>query len=161
VSELTNPTPVPLEFDADSGEITHRTAVVAMVCGVDDFPCLDPEEVDCDRIQEEVNATGNALVARYNAHDELLAKVAKLQAFKDYVHNRLDAVGVSADPDSPHKAEGCRIGGRLDEVFAERNLMLAALRAIVAPGSGAAMHQGAWSLVRGAISAVDDKPWLE
>jgi len=49
----------------------------------------------------------------------------KLQAFKDYVHQRLDDAGVDVDPDSPHKAAGCRIGGRLDEVFTDAdNLVL-------------------------------------
>lgn len=38
----------------------------------------------------------------------------KLKAFKDYVHKRLDEAGVPVDPESPHKAAGCRIGGRLD-----------------------------------------------
>lgn len=57
----------------------------------------------------------------------------KLQRFKDYVHGRLDAAGVSADPDSPHKAEGCRIGGRLDEVFATRDALLASLESIAGP----------------------------
>lgn len=42
----------------------------------------------------------------------------KLQAFKDYVHQRLDDAGIPSDPDSPHKAAGCRIGGRLDVVLA-------------------------------------------
>jgi hypothetical protein len=46
-------------------------------------------------------------------------EIAKLAAFKAYVHKRLDDAGVPVDPDSPHKAEGCRIGGRLDHVFAE------------------------------------------
>lgn len=55
-------------------------------------------------------------------------KIAKLQAFKDYVHKRLDEAGVTVDPESSHKAEGCRIGGRLDEVFAVRANLLAACR---------------------------------
>lgn len=41
-----------------------------------------------------------------------------LQAFKDYVHKRLDDMGIPVDPESPHKAAGCRIGGRLDVVEA-------------------------------------------
>lgn len=49
----------------------------------------------------------------------LREEVAKLQKFKDYVHKRLDEAGVPADPDSPHRAEGCRIGGRLDIVLAK------------------------------------------
>lgn len=39
-----------------------------------------------------------------------------LRKFKAYVHDRLDKMGIPVDPDSPHKAEGCRIGGRLDIV---------------------------------------------
>ena len=46
-----------------------------------------------------------------------LDELGKLQAFKDYVHKRLDDAGVPIDPDSPHKAAGCRIGGRLDFVL--------------------------------------------
>lgn len=52
-----------------------------------------------------------ALRAELKAERE---KGDKLQAFKTYVHARLDAMGIPADPESPHKAEGCRIGGRLD-----------------------------------------------
>lgn len=55
----------------------------------------------------------------------------KLQRFKNYVHKRLDDAGVSADPESVHKAEGCRIGGRLDEVFAERDGLRAALHEVL------------------------------
>jgi hypothetical protein len=44
-------------------------------------------------------------------------EVEALAKFKAYVHRRLDEAGVPADPDSPHKAEGCRIGGRLDFVL--------------------------------------------
>jgi hypothetical protein len=61
-------------------------------------------------------------------HDQELAAVTavtaerdKLQRFKEYVHRRLDEAGVPTDPDSPHRAEGCRIGGRLDIVLADRN----------------------------------------
>jgi hypothetical protein len=67
-------------------------------------------------------------VRRWNEHEVLQAKCDKLQAFKDYCHARLDAAGVSADPESSHKAEGCRIGGRLDEVFAVRDELVAALK---------------------------------
>lgn len=41
-----------------------------------------------------------------------------LQRFKDYVHKRLDDAGIRYEnPDSPHTAAGCRIGGRLDDVL--------------------------------------------
>lgn len=61
-----------------------------------------------------------------NAYAELEAERDKLLAFKAYVHRRLDEAGVTADPEGPHKAEGCRIGGRLDEVLAERESLRAA-----------------------------------
>lgn len=48
--------------------------------------------------------------------DELAAQVEKLQAFKDFVHRRLDEMGIEPNPDGPHSKEGCRIGDRLDLV---------------------------------------------
>lgn len=59
--------------------------------------------------------------------DDLTAERDKLLAFKEYVHRRLDEAAVAADPESPHRAEGCRIGGRLDPVFAERDRLRKAL----------------------------------
>lgn len=53
----------------------------------------------------------------------LAASAPGLLAFKRYVHGRLDAAGVTVDPDSPHKAAGCRIGGRLDELIGERDAL--------------------------------------
>jgi hypothetical protein len=41
-------------------------------------------------------------------------QVAKLQAFKDYVHQRLDEAGIPTHPDGEHSKEGCRVGDRLD-----------------------------------------------
>jgi hypothetical protein len=57
---------------------------------------------------------GNLLLARFRVQVE---RAEKAEKFKAYVHRRLDEAGVPADPDSPHKAEGCRIGGRLDIVL--------------------------------------------
>lgn len=48
------------------------------------------------------------------AHAELISECDRLRAFKTYVHQRLDAAGIPADPPSPHREHGCRIGGRLD-----------------------------------------------
>jgi hypothetical protein len=45
---------------------------------------------------------------------EAYTEIEKLQKFKDYVHHRLDKINIPADPESPHKEAGCRIGGRLD-----------------------------------------------
>jgi uncharacterized small protein (DUF1192 family) len=50
---------------------------------------------------------------------KLKAEVEKLQAFKDWVHNYLDGKGIPENPGGPHSAEGCRIGDRMDYVFAE------------------------------------------
>ena len=50
--------------------------------------------------------------------DAARAEAAKLQAFKAYVHRRLDAAGVERNPHGPHSAAGCRIGDRLDIVLA-------------------------------------------
>lgn len=74
-----------------------------------------PTKVYPDRDGGELLTADELAVWRYVQHLE--ARVAKLQEFKAYVHRRLDEAGVPVDPDSPHKAEGCRIGGRLDEVF--------------------------------------------
>jgi hypothetical protein len=43
----------------------------------------------------------------------------KLQRFKDWVHTYLDAKGIPHRPPGTHGAEGCRIGNRMDYVFAK------------------------------------------
>jgi hypothetical protein len=53
----------------------------------------------------------------------LLAERDELKRFKEYVHQRLDLAGVTSDPESPHKAAGCRIGGRLDELIGDRDFL--------------------------------------
>lgn len=42
-----------------------------------------------------------------------------LAAFKSYVHARLDAAGIPANPGGPHSEAGCRIGDRLDIALAK------------------------------------------
>jgi hypothetical protein len=75
----------------------------------------------------------------------LRERAEKAERFKAYVHKRLDEAGVPVDPPSPHREQGCRIGGRLDYVLAEAaqkdeqlSHVLSALmdvrRAIWAPG---------------------------
>jgi hypothetical protein len=51
----------------------------------------------------------------------LVKQLGDLQAFKSYVHDRLDAMKIPADP-YPAKTDetGCRIGSRLD--FIEQRL---------------------------------------
>jgi hypothetical protein len=51
-----------------------------------------------------------------NQIKNLKMEVRKLQEFKDYVHSRLDTMGIEKDPESEHRGFGCRIGGRLDIV---------------------------------------------
>ena len=48
------------------------------------------------------------------------AEVARLQAFKEYVHQRLDDAGIDATPNGQHSTAGCRIGDRLDIALAEK-----------------------------------------
>lgn len=52
------------------------------------------------------------------ATEYVRAHIAKLEAFKAYVHARLDVAGIPSHPDKHHSAEGCRVGDRLDIAFA-------------------------------------------
>lgn len=54
--------------------------------------------------------------------DKLKEEVAKLQAFKDYVHQRLDEVGIDKEPNGQHGKHGCRIGDRLDIVLIDNHI---------------------------------------
>src|SRR3954471_11028183 len=52
---------------------------------------------------------------------DALQKIEKLEAFKSYVHKRLDDAGVPSDPEPEANAEhGCRIGGRLNWLIASK-----------------------------------------
>lgn len=42
----------------------------------------------------------------------------QLAKFKAYVHLRLDQAGIPTHPNGPHSADGCRVGDRIDIVFA-------------------------------------------
>lgn len=43
-------------------------------------------------------------------------RIEKLQQFKDFVHRRLDEMGIPTHPNGEHSKAGCRIGDRLDIV---------------------------------------------
>lgn len=45
---------------------------------------------------------------------ELESERDALQRFKDFVHKRLDDMGIPTHPDGEHSKAGCRIGDRLD-----------------------------------------------
>jgi hypothetical protein len=60
---------------------------------------------------------GNAAIQRAEAGDR----------FKAFVHGYLDKQGVPhGDPNNPHQREGCRIGARLDMLFARLGIAEAA-----------------------------------
>lgn len=55
-------------------------------------------------------------------------RVAELEAFKSYVHQRLDEAGIPANPQPPkHALAGCRIGDRLDVVIGSAEALRGAL----------------------------------
>lgn len=73
-----------------------------------------------------LNETGKLILRRTLFDYGIRVAVAhELRRFKDYVHKRLDIAGVTVDPESVHKADGCRIGGRLDELIGERDKLRA------------------------------------
>lgn len=75
-------------------------------------------EVDLDVIERQT-APFETPCAR--AVLDLVAEAKKLRAFKKYVHGRLDAANVPADPEPTENAKtGCRIEGRLNHVLAAR-----------------------------------------
>lgn len=49
---------------------------------------------------------------------DVVERADKLQAFKDYVHKRLDDAGIPENPGGEHSKHGCRIGDRLDIALA-------------------------------------------
>lgn len=69
---------------------------------------------ECEKVRLELgNEQLTADLARVTAERD------KLQAFKDWVHAYLDGKGVPFHPPGTHGAEGCRIGDRMDWVFAQ------------------------------------------
>ena len=62
-----------------------------------------------------------ALYEKFSDRDPtaLKSRAEKAEAFKTYVHERLDAMGVPHEVSSPHTDAGCRVGGRLDFIEGE------------------------------------------
>lgn len=79
-----------------------------------------PTELIIDIINER-----DAGESRLQASEQ---KVAALQAFKDFVHMRLDKMGIEKEPNGEHSKQGCRIGDRLDIVESERRASEQALK---------------------------------
>jgi hypothetical protein len=88
---------------------------------------IDDAEAERDEVQQARIRTYEICA---DSSKRLIAERDALAKFKAYVHRRLDEAGIPTDPDSLHKAEGCRIGGRLDVVFAERDALRAAVEKI-------------------------------
>lgn len=84
----------------------------------DEFSCGYNTEIAYPRAWE---LDDSPLALRDITHvfiDAMEAKIDKLQKFKEYVHGRLDAAGVPADPEpASNVAHGCRIEGRLNWVL--------------------------------------------
>jgi len=74
-------------------------------------------DIKSDALLQEVEHWKSAYHNSTDRERGLEKDIEKLQAFKDYVHKRLDDAGIEKDPESEHKAKGCRIGGRLDIVL--------------------------------------------
>ncbi len=51
----------------------------------------------------------------------LLRERDALQAFKDYVHQRLDEAAIATHPPGEHADAGCRVGQRMDLLVGERD----------------------------------------
>ena len=71
----------------------------------------------CGRAYCEDDVIADIVATNDESERALRATIAKLQAFKDYVHKRLDDAGIPTHPEGEHSAAGCRIGDRLDMVF--------------------------------------------
>jgi len=85
----------------------------------DDVIIVGAEDTEEDANEARSRLNGIVEPLRASLSEER-QRADKLQAFKDYVHKRLDDAGIDKDPESEHKAAGCRIGGRLDIVLSER-----------------------------------------
>lgn len=96
-------------------------------------PISDGEEYDldvCEFIGERRRENAEFFVAAHNDFPALcrMASEAGLRAerdalakFKAWVHDYLDGKGIPHHPPGTHGAAGCRIGDRMDYVFAERD----------------------------------------
>jgi len=90
------------------------------------------------------NSESHYLVVLSPAQDE----VKKLQDFKDYVHDRLDKMGIEKDPESIHKAAGCRIGGRIDILEDQRRESIGTLRALIVAPDSPSVREKAHELIK-------------
>lgn len=70
-----------------------------------------------DFIADLFHDLANARAAKEDAleaYHRIAEQRDALEAFKAYVHKRLDEAGIPANPGGPHTEQGCRVGDRLD-----------------------------------------------
>ena len=102
-----------------------KLVIIRHGLATDDTP--DMNEEDADELALDtwdalngIHTCDGTVAPELKAANDLEDKVAALQRFKDFCHAYLDAHGVPhGDPDNPHQKEGCRIGARLDLLFAK------------------------------------------
>lgn len=80
-----------------------------------------------------------------------------LQAFKAFVHGRLDQAGIPTHPDGPHSKEGCRIGDRLDIALAAKAELAEAVRLLRIVASIAASNEDSVAEIQALANAFLDK----
>jgi hypothetical protein len=85
-----------------------------------DFLLVIQEERPINILNDNRTTVAKAICPEYQKVED---ERDKLQAFKDYVHKRLDDAGIEKNPIGEHSKAGCRIGDRLDLVF-DRNAKL-------------------------------------
>jgi hypothetical protein len=104
----------------DSDGITYRDALTA------ETAAREKAELERDAAIARAGDAAAALTCE-RRNSEILAENAKdaqaradkLEAFKAFVHKRLDDAAVPTDPPGEHRDAGCRIGQRLDWLFAD------------------------------------------
>ncbi len=89
-------------------------------------------------------ASYDVRIEAWNVWVTMKAKIAKLQAFKDYVHMRLDQACVPEDPEAAENAKhGCRIEGRLNWALsiAATDARVLALKALLLEAADGIYHE--------------------
>jgi hypothetical protein len=105
------------------GEVHDILYPEDVIKAIEEYHSLKSKELQKEKELESIEARhwmeqAKDMQATINQQKD---QIEKLQKFKDYVHKRLDDMGILIDPDSPHKEKGCRIGGRLDIVQQQKD----------------------------------------
>jgi hypothetical protein len=106
--------------------VCHGSRVIPFGTKVCDYPAhLTPPACICTLSETPGWAPSGLTSGQFDLYRR---KVEAAERFKTFVHEYLTQHGVpEGDPENPHQKEGCRIGARLDLMFAERNRLCAAL----------------------------------